>query len=140
MRIQKVLSEGSNFGNDFFPFFVCVCVCVEEGSKYHYKGAIIGPSAKGHFNGVLLVCRCWPKIECWLDSFVIFQGIRTSIAKKALYFCDFSGRGVQTLCPPPFGSKHVSLYFVFFRGVWTPAPLWIRACYTFISHAQMYIQ
>ena len=34
-------------------------------------------------------------------SFVIFQGIRTSIAKKPLNFCDFSGGGgVRTPCPP----------------------------------------
>ena len=35
------------------------------------------------------VDRWLPNIECWPDSFVIFQGIRTSIAKK-LNFCDFS--------------------------------------------------
>ena len=39
-----------------------------------------------------------PNIECWLCSFVIFQGIRTSIAKNPI-FCDFSG-WVWTPCPP----------------------------------------
>ena len=29
-------------------------------------------------------------MEFWLGSFVIYQGIRTSIAMKP-YFCDFSG-------------------------------------------------
>ena len=38
----------------------------------------------------------------WLGSFVIFQGIRTSIAKK------------------PY-------IFVIFKGVQNPAPLWFRA-------------
>ena len=47
----------------------------------------------------------WPIIECWLGSFVIFQGILTSIAKKHYIFCDFSGR-VQTPCPSPSGSVH----------------------------------
>ena len=42
-----------------------------------------------------------PNIECWLGSFVIFQGIRTTIGKKPIV-CDFSGRGggVLTSCPP----------------------------------------
>ena len=31
---------------------------------------------------------------------MIYQGICTRIAKKKLYFCDFS-RGVRTPCPPP---------------------------------------
>ena len=43
----------------------------------------------------------WPNTECCLGSFVIYQGIQNSIAKKPLYFGDFSrGGGVQTLCPP----------------------------------------
>ena len=32
-----------------------------------------------------------PKFECWLGSFVIFQEIRTSIAKKPYIFVIFSG-------------------------------------------------
>ena len=39
-----------------------------------------------------------PNIECWHGSFVIFQGVRTSIAKKPYIFCDFSGGGSG---PPP---------------------------------------
>ena len=33
------------------------------------------------------------QIECWLGSFVIFQGIRTSIAKKPYIFVIFQGGG-----------------------------------------------
>ena len=33
------------------------------------------PPAKHHLNGVSLACWWWPKIECWLGSFIIFQGI-----------------------------------------------------------------
>ena len=47
---------------------------MEEGSKYHYKRAIIDPPAKRHLNGVSLACRWWPNIECWLGGFVIFRG------------------------------------------------------------------
>ena len=47
----------------------------------------------------------WPNNECWLGSFVIFQGIGTSIAKKP-YICVIFQRG---------------------GGVWTPChPLWIH--------------
>ena len=36
--------------------------------------------------------RWLPNTESWLGSFVIFQGIRTTIAKEP-YFCDFPGGG-----------------------------------------------
>ena len=53
------------------------------------SGAIIGPPAKRHFNGVSLAGRWWPNIECWLGSFVVLQGTRTSIAKKSYIFVIF---------------------------------------------------
>ena len=40
-----------------------------------------------------------PNNECWLGSFVIFQGIRTSIAKKPYIFVIFKG-GPEPLSPP----------------------------------------
>ena len=47
------------------------------------KRAIIGPPAKRHLNGVSLVGRWWPNIECCFGSFVVvLQRIRTSFAKK----------------------------------------------------------
>ena len=61
----------------------------EEGSKYHYQRSIIGPPAKRHLNGVSLACRCWPNLECWLDSFVIFRGSGPVLLLDTLYFCDF---------------------------------------------------
>ena len=41
----------------------------------------------------------WPNIEFWPSSFAIFQGIRTSFAKKTI-FCDLSGV-VRTTCRLP---------------------------------------
>ena len=73
----------------------------EGGSKYHYKGAIISMPAKRHLYGVLLACRWWPNIEFWLGSLVIFQGIRTSIAKKHYILLFFRGDGTPV---PPSGS------------------------------------
>ena len=35
-------------------------------------------------------------IECWLGSFVIFQGIRTSIGRKHYIFVIFQGGGLKT--------------------------------------------
>ena len=67
-RIQKVFSEGEQL---FFP-------------------PIIGPPAKRHLNGVSLA-HC--NIKWWLGSFVIFQEIRTSIAKKPYIFVIFQGGG-----------------------------------------------
>ena len=31
------------------------------------------------------ILECWRIIECWLGNFVIFQGIRTGIAKKPIF-------------------------------------------------------
>ena len=50
---------------------------------------------KWRFTGGPIVAN----IECWLSSFVIFQGIPTSIAKKPYIFAIFS-RGPDTLPPP----------------------------------------
>ena len=50
-----------------------------------------------------LVGGWWPSIECSLDGFVIFQGIRT-VLLRTLHFCDFSG-GVRTPCLPPLDPR-----------------------------------
>ena len=76
----------------------------EGGPKYHYERVIIGPPAKRRLNGVSLACRSWPNIECWLGSFMIFLGIRTSIVKKPYIFAIFQGGGSGPL--PPSGSAH----------------------------------
>ena len=60
----------------------------ERGSNYHYKRAIIGSPAK---------------------RFVIFEGLRTSIAKKPYIFLWIFRGGPDPLPPPPpSGSAHVS--------------------------------
>ena len=86
---------------------------VDEG--IHYNWAIISPPAKRHLKGVSLVGRWWPNIECWLSIFVIFQGIRTSIAKKPYIFVIFQG-GPDPLSPPPSGSAHEHVATIFSRN------------------------
>ena len=52
----------------------------------------------------------WPNIECWLGSFVVLQGNRTSIAKKPYSFAIFEGGGgVGTLCSPSGSAKAISV-------------------------------
>ena len=99
---RKFFQRGSNFDYGFLLF------------KYLYKRAIIGSSAKCHLNGVSLACQWWPNIECWLGSFVVLQGIRTSIGKKPYIFVIFQG-GVRTPCPPPLWIRtcqilHISIW------------------------------
>ena len=95
-QIQKVLSDGVQLWQRCFSSWGKV------GSKYHYKRAIIGPQGKHHLNGVSLAYRWWPNIECWLRSFVVFQGIRTSIATKTYILMIFQrGGGVWTPPIPP---------------------------------------
>ena len=96
---RKACQRGSKFDNVFFLSW-----WVDTGSKYRYKWAIISPPAKRHLNGVMLTGRWWHNIRCWLCSFVIFQGIRTSSAKKKpILFLNFlwgSRPSVSPLDPP----------------------------------------
>ena len=66
-----------------------LCVCEQQGS-----------GKKKKINQMwIIACRWWPNIECWLGSFVIFQGIWPSIAKKPYLFVIFQG-GPDPLSPP----------------------------------------
>ena len=62
---------------------------------------------KWRFAGVLMMAQ-----HCWLSSFLIFQGILISIAKKPYISYDFSGDGVggegalEPLPPTSSGSSH----------------------------------
>ena len=84
-------SPGVYFDN----FFSC---WGERGSKYHIKWAIICPP-------VSLACRWRPNIECWPGSFVIFQGIWTSVDKKPYTFVFFQW-GSEPPVLLPSGSAH----------------------------------
>ena len=57
------------------------------------KWTIIGQPGKRHLNGVSLAGLWWPNIEFFLGSFMIFQGIWTSIAMKPNIFVIFQGGG-----------------------------------------------
>ena len=61
----------------------------------HYR-----PNSETPFYGVSLAGRSWPNNECWLCSFVTFQGagILTSIAKKPNMFVILQG-GLDPLPP-----------------------------------------
>ena len=99
---RKFSQRGSTFDS------ILVVELREDPNTTILKRTIISPPAKSHINGVSLAYRRWPKIESWLGSFVIFQGIRTSIAKKPYIFVIFHGRSGPL--PPP------------------PPPLWTRTC------------
>ena len=117
MRRSRKFCQRGGGGGCFF------CWWEMGGSKYHYKRAIIGPPAKPHFNGVSLACQWWPNIECWLGSFVIFQGIWTKLLRNPIF-----------------------LWF-FRRGPDPRSPLWIRPwkylrikllIYSYQNHDQLY--
>ena len=64
--------RGSNFDNVLFLSFLG-----DEGREDPNTTTV-----KCHLNDVSLTGKICPNIEFWLGSFVILQGIRTSIAKK----------------------------------------------------------
>ena len=97
--IQKILSEGVQL---WVQLWQCFCL-VDEGREdpnafksYHW------PASERPF-------KWWPYIECWLDSFEIFQGIRPILLRNPIFLWFF--RGVRSPCPP----------------------LWIRACCLTVS-------
>ena len=87
---SKFCQRGSNFDR---VLFLLLSLVVDEERKDPNTN-ISRPSS---------ACLCWPNIECWLGSFVIFQGIWTSIAKIPYFFFYFSGGGggQDPLYPPP---------------------------------------
>ena len=104
--------ESFVIGGPTLTFFFVVLFFLDEGveNQIHFFGGPHRPASetplKWRFAGV----RMMPQHGCWLGSFVIFQGIWTSSAKKPYIFVIFQGGG---------GS-----------GPHAPPPLWIRACGT----------
>ena len=89
-RIQKVLSEGTQL------------FLVDWGIE-RPNTALIGPSSGRQRNAIEMAFR-WqaddgPTLYAGFVALRFFQGIRISIAKNTLYFCDFSG-GPNPLSPP----------------------------------------
>ena len=78
------------------------------GSIYHFKQVIIGPPAKHHLNGVLLVCLWRPNIEHGLVALWFFKWSGPVLLRNLIFLWFF--RGPDCLAPPPSGSAHVILY------------------------------
>ena len=97
--------RGGQLWQVFFYFFYLLLLIRGEGIQkpYLYKLAIIIPPVKRHLNGDALAYRWWSNIECWLGSFVIFQGIQTSIIKKPFTSVIFQGGGWSRPPAPPLG-------------------------------------
>ena len=86
-------------------------------SKYYDKGEHHRPASETPLNGVSLAVRWWPNIECWLGSFVIFQGIRTSIKQNPISLWFFWGGGSGPPAPPPPLDPCMSTWTEFSRVV-----------------------
>ena len=84
--------RGSNFDKGFL---------VDERIKIPLSAGHHRPASETPFNAVSLAGWWVHKIKCWLDRFVIFQGIRTSIAKKPYIFVMIFQRGSGPPAPPP---------------------------------------
>ena len=101
-RIQKLLSERSNFDYVFF--------LLDEGID-DPNATMNGPSSALQRNAIKMVYR-WraddgPTLNAGSVAFVIFQEIRTSNAKKPYNFLIFRGRGSGPPAPPPPPSESV---------------------------------
>ena len=95
VRIKTVLSEGSNFDNIF-------CWWGEEGSKYHFKPAIIGLSAKRHLND-------GPTLNSGMLALWFLRGSRPVLKRNPIFFVNFKGGPDPLPPPPPSGSTHEHL-------------------------------
>ena len=83
---RKFCQRGSNLVSFFLWWGV-------GGSKYHYKRVTIGPSAKRHLNGILLVCWWWPNIECWLTAVWFVRGSGPESLRNPIFLWFFRGGG-----------------------------------------------
>ena len=92
---RKFCQRGSNDNNFIFSFFFIR----EEGVVITLLAGHDRPASETPFKWRFTGRPIWPNIECYLGSFVIFQGIQTSFAKKPYIFCDFS-RGSERPVPP----------------------------------------
>ena len=102
--IQNVLSEGG-------PTLTFFKLMRGEGIQIPLLAGQHRPANETPFNGVFASEPMVTNDECWHCSFVIFQGIRTSIAKKPYTFVIFQGGpGPPTPPPPASGSAHVYTY------------------------------
>ena len=92
-----------NSDNVFFFFFFKgerIQISLKVG---HHRPASETPSP---LNGVSLVCRRWPNVECWLGSFEIFRGSGPVLLRNSIFFVIFQVWGG---CPDPLspsGSAH----------------------------------
>ena len=108
--IQKVLSEG-------FQLLTFLFLLVDEGRE-DPNITQIGPSLAHQRS---LADRWWPNIVCWLDIFVIFHEIWTSIDKEPCSFVIFQwgGRGLDPcsfpldLCMRVRGSGYPNVLLTF---------------------------
>ena len=100
---QESCQRGSNSDNVFFQVFFSLMR--EERIQISLKVDHHQLTSKTPFKWRLAGRPMMAQHQCWLGSFVNFQGIRTSIAKKHYIFVIFQG------CPDPL----------------SPHPLWIHA-------------
>ena len=101
-RIQKVLSEGVQLWLFFFKLMRRERTQIPLYAVHHRPAS--ETSCKWRFAGRPMVTQ-HRMLECWLGSFVVLQGIRTSIAKKPYIVVIFQEGGSRP-----------------------PVPLWIRTC------------
>ena len=96
-------------------------VCQGDNVLGYFVGpntTISGPSSSLQRNVVSLAFQWWPNVECWLGSFVTFQGIRTKIAKKLYILWFFKGGGGVSYKYQPQVSPNFNplLHRLFFRS------------------------
>ena len=64
----------------------------DDASKYHYKRGHHRPASETSFK--------WPKITCWLGSFVSFRGSRPVCLRNRIFFVIFQGGSGLPALPP----------------------------------------
>ena len=58
------------------------------------------PASETPLNGVLLACRWWPNVECWLGSFENFKRSGPVLLRNSIFLLFFRrGRGPDPLSP-----------------------------------------
>ena len=85
-------------GKNFEIVYIVDVACMRGSRKFCQRGSNFDTFFKRWKRSHIALKWWWPNKECWLGSFVIFQGFRTSIAKKPYIFVIFQGgAGLETV-------------------------------------------
>ena len=98
------------------------------------------PASETPLNGVLLACRWWPNVECWLGSFENSRGSGPVLLRNSIFLWFFrrgGGGGPDPLSPLWIRTMY-TLIEIYWKPILSCASAFVRHFAYFLSHAQIF--